>query len=270
MRDPYEVLEVSRNASDDDIKKAYRAASRKYHPDANLNNPKAAEEKFKDVQQAYKEIVKIRSGEGTEQGYGQQGYGQQGYGQQGYGQQGYGQQGYGGQSYGGQGGNPYGDGEYQNPFEDFFNGNFGGYGDQKQSQKQTISENANDSPQMRAAINYVNSEYYEEAIQMLNRMQGRDGRWFYVSAVANSGAGNDVKAKQDISQALYQEPNNTEYQQFKNRMESGTNWYREQSTSYGGWNFSGSSFCLRLCIINLLCSCFSGGGGFCCGNPGYM
>ena len=39
MTDPYRVLEVSRDASDDEIKKAYRNLSRKYHPDANINNP---------------------------------------------------------------------------------------------------------------------------------------------------------------------------------------------------------------------------------------
>ena len=51
MRDPYQVLGVSRGASDDEIKKAYRTLSRKYHPDANVNNPnkEAAEERFKEV-----------------------------------------------------------------------------------------------------------------------------------------------------------------------------------------------------------------------------
>ena len=39
MSDPYKVLGISRNASDDEVKKAYRAMSRKYHPDANINNP---------------------------------------------------------------------------------------------------------------------------------------------------------------------------------------------------------------------------------------
>ena len=62
MTDPYSVLGVSRDASDDEIKKAYRNLSRKYHPDANINNPNKdqAEAKFKEVQQAYQQIMKER------------------------------------------------------------------------------------------------------------------------------------------------------------------------------------------------------------------
>ena len=62
MSDPYQVLGVSRDASDEEIKKAYRALSRKYHPDANINNPNKdkAEEMFKIVQQAYNQIMKER------------------------------------------------------------------------------------------------------------------------------------------------------------------------------------------------------------------
>ena len=54
MLDPYSVLGLSRTASEDEVKKAYRALSRKYHPDANVNNPNRdkAEEKFKEIQQA--------------------------------------------------------------------------------------------------------------------------------------------------------------------------------------------------------------------------
>jgi molecular chaperone DnaJ len=51
-RDYYEVLGVAKTASQDEVKKAYRKLARKYHPDANPNDPKA-EEKFKEVSSAY-------------------------------------------------------------------------------------------------------------------------------------------------------------------------------------------------------------------------
>lgn len=59
MSDPYKILGVSRNATDEEIKKAYRRLSRKYHPDANVNSPhpEIAEEKFKEIQQAYTQIM---------------------------------------------------------------------------------------------------------------------------------------------------------------------------------------------------------------------
>ncbi len=62
MTDPYIILGVSRQASSDEIKKAYRKMSRIYHPDANVNNPNKdkAEEKFKEIQAAYNQIMDER------------------------------------------------------------------------------------------------------------------------------------------------------------------------------------------------------------------
>ena len=52
-RDYYDILGVSKNASQDEIKKAFRKKARQYHPDVNKDNPKEAEAKFKEANEAY-------------------------------------------------------------------------------------------------------------------------------------------------------------------------------------------------------------------------
>ena len=55
-RDYYEVLGVNKNATEDELKKAYRKLAKKYHPDANLDNKEEAEKKFKEVNEAYETL----------------------------------------------------------------------------------------------------------------------------------------------------------------------------------------------------------------------
>ena len=64
MNDPYKTLGVSPDASDDEIKKAYRALARKYHPDKYRDSDLAdlASEKMKEVNAAYEEIKAMREG----------------------------------------------------------------------------------------------------------------------------------------------------------------------------------------------------------------
>jgi len=64
MSDPYKILGVSANASEDEVKKAYRELARKYHPDNYHDNPLAdlAQEKMKEINEAYDTIQKMRGG----------------------------------------------------------------------------------------------------------------------------------------------------------------------------------------------------------------
>jgi curved DNA-binding protein CbpA len=55
MTDPYQLLDVARAATDDDIRKAYRRLARKHHPDANPDDSHA-EQRFKEIQQAYETL----------------------------------------------------------------------------------------------------------------------------------------------------------------------------------------------------------------------
>ncbi len=76
-RDYYEVLGVDKNATDEDLKKAFRKLAKKYHPDANPDNKEEAEKKFKEVNEAYE----ILSDKQKRQMYDQFGFdGPQGFG----------------------------------------------------------------------------------------------------------------------------------------------------------------------------------------------
>ena len=78
MNDPYKILGVPEDASDEEIKKAYRELARKYHPDNYHDNPleDLAQEKMKEINAAYEQITKERaSGRRTGGAYGGGSYG---------------------------------------------------------------------------------------------------------------------------------------------------------------------------------------------------
>ena len=208
--DPYQVLGVPRGASDEEIKKAYRRLSRRYHPDANVNNPNAAqaEEKFKQVQAAYDQIMKEK-----EQGY-----------------------------FGGYGG-------------------FGGY-----QQESTSGPNDAYSNYLNAAMNYVRAGKYHEALHVLQNMEAKGARWYYLSAISNNGVGNNVVALEHARRAVELEPNRREYQILLQQLEIGGNWYDQMSSPYGSMTIMGNDMCCKLCIANMVCNmcCFGRGGIYFC------
>ena len=194
MRDPYQVLGVSRDASDEEIKKAYRALSRKYHPDANVNNPnkEQAEEKFKQIQQAYQQIMDER---------------QRGTSGSSYGSGSYGSYEGGSQDFGG-----FGD------FGDFFGGF--GFGGQTYRRAQTNTGNDEYTVHMNAAWNYIQSRHFKEALNVLSGISDHTAQWYYYSSVANAGLGNNVAALDYAKKASAMEPGNMQYRQWVSQMES--------------------------------------------------
>lgn len=222
MRDPYGVLGVQKNASDEEIKKAYRSLSRKYHPDANIDNPDKdqAEAHFKEVQQAYRQIMQER--------------------------------------------------EYQTSDDSFENfgsfgsfGNFRGFDGQYRQAGSGSSENEEDL-HMKAASNFINSGHYREALNLLNEIRDHNARWYYFSALANSGLGNNVLSLQHAREALRIEPDNFQYQLLVNRLESGGSWYRQRQGSYQTTFMGGGDWCMKLCLANIACNLCCNA-GTCCG-----
>lgn len=215
-KNPYDVLGIPQSSSDDEVKRAYRELSRKYHPDANVNNPlrDLAEEKFKEVQEAYDTIMKERENGG---GYGYNyGGGSSGYGY-GYGYGGSGQSGYSG---------------------------------------------GRQSTEMQAVYNFISNRRFQDALNVLNRMPNRTAEWYYLSALANNGVGNNVLAKDHAAQAVNMEPNNVQYRQFLNQIS--WNSQRYQTNPYGQGYGNGNSpcgtgnMCCDLWIADTLCECMGG------------
>lgn len=188
-KDPYEVLGVSRNASDDEIKRAYRRLAKQYHPDMHPNDPVAAK-KMNEINAAYEQI---KNPQKAQEDPSQGAYG--GYGNYG---------GYTGGSNGESSGNPY---------EDFFrNFGFGGY-QNYQNQQRTGAQSG--PTEFQAARHFINLGAYQDAANVLDGMDqaDRSAEWYYLSALANYGLGNRILATQMIETAIRMDPDNIEYEQ---------------------------------------------------------
>ena len=195
---PYEVLGVSRNASIDEIKRAYKELSRKYHPDSYVGNPLSslAEEKFKQVQEAYDAIMKEKNGDYNYAG----------------------------------------------------NYNNNGY-------------NNSESGEMAEVYNLLGRRAYSQALSLLDSMPNRNAKWYYYSAIAQVGLGNNLRGMEYARMAVSMEPNNIEYQNLVNRLSFQGNRYGEVRNVYRGGRSGfddASDLCCKLWLADSLCECMGG------------
>lgn len=212
ISDPYQVLGVSPDASDEEIKQAYRKLAKKYHPDLNPGD-EAAAKKMQQINAAYDQIKNPEKYQQQSSGYGG------GY-----------------SSY--------------DPF-----GGFGGY------QQRSYADTEGTDNYQKAAYNYIRFGRYQEALNALSNASQRDARWYYLSALAHDGLGNQVTALEHIRRAVSMDPDNQEYLQALEEIENGGAGYRRQAGSFRGFQMhadpcSGLCFCYLaqlFCCRGIIC-----------------
>ncbi len=224
ISDPYKVLGVSPDSSDEEVKMAYRRLAKKYHPDLNPGNQNAAR-KMNEINAAYEQIKNPP----PHQTGGNGGSGQNGNG------------GFGG-------------------FGDFGGfGNFGGAGEYTHSGGQRSNE---ESSKLNAARNYIQTGHFQEAIQTLSGVPTgeRNAAWYYLSAIANARAGNRIVALDHIQKAIQLEPDNIEYRRIRSQLQYGGQAYQDFGRGFTMPVFSPGKLCLQLCAAQLICRfCMYGG-----------
>ena len=167
--DPYKVLGVSRDASDEEIKKAYRRLAKKYHPDLNPGDAEAAR-RMQEVNAAYEQIT--------------------------------------------------------SPEKSSPQGGYDPFGTHRQQGSSYIS----------AAAQYIRFGRYREALNVLSQVSDRDARWYYLSALANDGLGNQITALEHIRKAVSMEPDNMEYLRTLDIIENGGSTYQRRAAEHGGFS----------------------------------
>ena len=239
-KDPFEVLGVARGASDEEIKRAYRAQVKKYHPDNyDDKNPLTdlAKEKMQEINWAYDEIQRMRQEEKNA---------------------------YTGKGTYYQNGSPYGSAPYGSA------GASGGYSGNGQG----YNYNTTTDPFYIDIRNDINARRFADAERKLMTVAppSRVAEWHYLMCLVLVSRKNMSDAMRELELACTMDPGNFEYQKAKEMFNTNAGGY--QSTYYGSANNAAyrrrsdadraCDCCANLLCLDCLCECLGGDLIACC------
>lgn len=228
ISDPYKVLGVSPDSTEEDITKAYRKLAKKYHPDVNRDNPDAVK-RMSEINAAYDMIKSGKTNESSQSNTYTYQERQQG--------------------------------QYRDPFSGFdpFGafGGFGPFGSRRPyggatHQDRNRASYGNRSP-YDPVINYIRAGYFREALNILSGMSEKTAEWHYYCALANIGAGNRITAYKHAQTAVEMDPSNEEYLRLLEIIQSGANTYRQERSNYGIPVYNMDKICLGICLARICC-----------------
>lgn len=109
------------------------------------------------------------------------------------------------------------------------------------------------STEYTAARNFIAYRRFNDAMNVLSRMENRDAEWYFLAGYAQMGLGNRAQAMQYASTAVQMDPNNMEYRRLLSMLQTGGQNY--QSFSHGFSMPQGSgNWCCRMILLNLFCN----------------
>ncbi len=244
VTNPRQILGVDENATQEDIKRAYRRKAKECHPDLHPNDPNAAK-KMNELNEAYDMLMNPEK-------YAQRQTQQNPYGQSGsYGNQQSQHQQYGG--YSGQGG--YSRGGWQSDFGGFGFDDFFGFGTYQTTPTPPPAEQPGDPELVRQAIRDIQQRAYNSAVLHLQSVVSaqRNARWYYLSGVANQGAGNTIQAVECMTRACQMDPNNNLYMTLLRQYRQSGQTYQQNAGDYKTTFFDPTRLCYLCCLMQLCC-----------------